>query len=109
MVALSVARFTTASETPGTFLRARSTRPTHDAQVMPSIANSEYLPTHRSRLSRPPVYVPRDQPAPPAGGRPARWQDCPRPYPPLQPLQAPLPPPPPPSTRTSSLSGSKLL
>jgi hypothetical protein len=27
--------FTAASETPGTFLRARSTRATHEAQVMP--------------------------------------------------------------------------
>src|SRR3546814_13713810 len=34
-VARSVARLTAASVTPGTALIARSTRPTHDAQVMP--------------------------------------------------------------------------
>src|SRR5690349_1489702 len=35
MVARSVARFTVAFSTPGTFANARSTRPTHAAQVMP--------------------------------------------------------------------------
>jgi hypothetical protein len=31
----SVAKLTVASLTPGTFIKARSTRETHDAQVMP--------------------------------------------------------------------------
>ncbi|EWS52471.1 hypothetical protein X551_04747 [Methylibium sp. T29] len=35
--AVSVARFTTASVTPGTFFSAFSTRSTHDAQLMPSM------------------------------------------------------------------------
>jgi hypothetical protein len=33
--ACSAARFTAASSTPGTFFKARSTRDTHEAQVMP--------------------------------------------------------------------------
>ncbi len=38
--AVSVARFTLASVTPGTALSARSTRATQEAQVMPSMLNS---------------------------------------------------------------------
>ena len=34
-VALSVARLTCTLATPGSFFKARSTRPTHEAQVMP--------------------------------------------------------------------------
>src|SRR5690606_5199251 len=37
MLARSVARFTDTATTPGTALMAFSTRPTHEAQVMPSI------------------------------------------------------------------------
>lgn len=37
MRARAVARFTEASRTPGMALRARSTRPTQEAQVIPSI------------------------------------------------------------------------
>ena len=44
----SVARLTSASRTPGTDLRAFSTRATHDAQVIPS--------TSRSKLVSPTVY-----------------------------------------------------
>ncbi|MNX87599.1 hypothetical protein D3C86_1195310 [compost metagenome] len=40
IVARSVARLTTASVTPGTAFRARSMRPTQEAQVMPSIDSS---------------------------------------------------------------------
>src|SRR6185312_2288796 len=40
MRADSVARFTLASCTPGTFFRARSTRITHEAQVMPPMPMS---------------------------------------------------------------------
>jgi hypothetical protein len=36
----SVARFTVASDTPGCFLSTRSTRETHEAQVMPPIPRS---------------------------------------------------------------------
>src|SRR5215212_5229083 len=39
IVATSVARLTAASATPGVFLRNRSIRFTHDAQVMPSIGS----------------------------------------------------------------------
>src|SRR5690606_2718966 len=39
MLAFSVARLTTASATPGTALRALSTRPTQDAQVIPSMGS----------------------------------------------------------------------
>lgn len=39
-VARSVARLTVASVTPGTALSAFSTRPTQEAQVMPSTASS---------------------------------------------------------------------
>jgi hypothetical protein len=38
--AVSVARLTVADTTPGTWRRAFSTRPTHDAQVMPSMRSS---------------------------------------------------------------------
>ena len=40
IVALSVARLTTALVTPGTALSAFSTRPTQDAQVIPSMESS---------------------------------------------------------------------
>ncbi|MCY1550002.1 hypothetical protein D9M68_862140 [compost metagenome] len=40
IVARSVARLTTASVTPGIAFRARSMRPTQDAQVIPSIDSS---------------------------------------------------------------------
>jgi len=40
MVARSVARLTLASVTPGVALRAFSTRPTQEAQVMPSTTSS---------------------------------------------------------------------
>src|SRR5690606_13855603 len=36
----SVARLTLAERTPGTAFNTRSTRPTHEAQVMPSITSS---------------------------------------------------------------------
>jgi hypothetical protein len=39
MSARSAARFTLASHTPGTASIARSTRPTQEAQFMPSIGN----------------------------------------------------------------------
>lgn len=41
--ARSVARLTLAARTPGTAFSARSTRPTHEAQVMPETANSMVL------------------------------------------------------------------
>ena len=37
----SVAKFTAASATPGTFFKARSTRATHEAQLMPSMPISK--------------------------------------------------------------------
>jgi hypothetical protein len=46
-VARSVARFTEASSTPGVFLRNRSMRATHDAQVMPSMGSSSSIGRRR--------------------------------------------------------------
>ena len=43
-VALSVARLTSASWTPGVRLRARSTRETQEAQVMPEMARIAWAP-----------------------------------------------------------------
>jgi hypothetical protein len=41
--ARSVARLTLAAATPGTAARARSTRATHDAQVMPPIGRLSWI------------------------------------------------------------------
>jgi hypothetical protein len=38
-----VARFTELAETPGTLDKARSTRATHEAQLMPSMGRSQVL------------------------------------------------------------------
>src|SRR3712207_9494286 len=43
-----LARFTLAARTPGTFVSARSTRRTHEAQVMPSMARSASASPARS-------------------------------------------------------------
>src|SRR3546814_6595029 len=46
--ARSVARFTETSTTPGTWRIARSTLPTHDAQVIPSIGRVTVVSSLRS-------------------------------------------------------------
>ncbi|GAA5666965.1 hypothetical protein Brsp07_05489 [Brucella sp. NBRC 14130] len=51
IVAFSVARLTTALVTPGTALSAFSTRPTQDAQVMPSIATSSEAAVGAEKLA----------------------------------------------------------
>src|SRR5918994_270800 len=61
-VALSLARFTLASRTPGTFSRALSTRPTQLAHVMPVTLKVV------SGLNTPSVHDDTPHPPPQAGG-----------------------------------------
>src|SRR5213592_624498 len=71
IVATSVARFTTASSTPGVRFRNRSIRFTHDAQVMPSTGRASSAVVASVVLCILPRSIRRE---PPATAGPILWQ-----------------------------------
>src|SRR5574343_141267 len=62
MRACSVARFTLASSTPGSFLSVRSTRPTQEAQVMPCTGRSTETEGVDVAVDMPPLYALHNNP-----------------------------------------------